>query len=75
MKIKSMIFAMMMVMCVATSVSAAVPSGYDENTHNDTHKITDWRRLNYEDPLPGSGAAINIERVTREEARNGVKMD
>ena len=74
MKIKSLVLAMMMVMSVAASVSAATPLGYDEGVNYDLN-IKDWRQQNYEWILPQSGAAINVEWANLEEGRKGVKMD
>ena len=67
---KKVLLTVLATMALATSAFAAVPSGYDPWV-NVENKVSDWRRLNYTNPLPGSGAAINIERVTRKEARLG----
>ena len=62
MKAKVIVMAVLATMAIASSVSAAVPSGYDEYVI--VEKVVDWRRLNYE---PG----VYMPSVTRYEARHG----
>ena len=68
MKAKAILMTAIATMAMATSAFAAVPSGYD--TWVNVEKVTgDWHKSAYSQNLPGSGASVNVPKVTATEAR------
>lgn len=62
MRAKAIVMAVLATLAIASSVSAAIPSGYDE--HVVMEKVVDWRQIHYDE-------GVYIPRVTRLEARHG----
>ena len=63
MRAKAIVMAVLATLAIASSASAAVPSGYDEYVIV-PKKVVDWRQFNYDE-------GVYIPRVTRLEARHG----
>ena len=67
MKLKKIALMTMAVMSIATGAFASVPSGYDSWVN--VEKVDNWRVSNYSQSLPESKAAVNVPKVTVQEAR------
>ena len=67
MKMKALALTALATMAIATSAFASVPSGYDSWVN--VEKVDNWRVSNYSQSLPESKAAVNVPKVTTQEAR------
>lgn len=62
MRAKVIVIALLATLAIASSASAAVPSGYDEHVIMET--VMDWRQIHYDE-------GVYMPRVTRLEVRHG----
>ena len=68
MKMKAILLTAMATMVMASSAFASVPSGYDPWVN--VEKVTgNWHKSAYSQSLPESKAAVNVPKVTVQEAR------